>query len=258
VKRFLFKLIVIILLPLGYLFFHFIFQPQLNLRKIRNSLEKGIIFLEKNQLPSGQFATYRSRNSNMSNNFYVNSPYITTYILHSLNYVEQTSIVKRIKDKAIAYILSEREPNGLWRFYGKDPKNWLEEIPPDLDDTSCALSALKENGMEIDKNIIDYLLNFRNSEGIFYIWFEEPLKDKRVDCAINANILRLFSLQNKKLNEVCKYLNKVIQEEDFSCCQFCRSPYPFLYVLTRAYSEGASCLDISIPKLKIICLKNRN
>ena len=59
--------------------------------------------------------------------------------------------------KAIKFILSNQEPNGFWRYYGK--KSF---ISPDLDDTVCALTALYNNKCKIDTDFYKKIILTKN------------------------------------------------------------------------------------------------
>ena len=46
-------------------------------------------------------------------------------------------------ERATAYLGAQRSPSGTWNFYGT---TGFEPMPDDLDDTACALAALKAAG----------------------------------------------------------------------------------------------------------------
>jgi hypothetical protein len=171
------------------------------LREVKSKLDKALSFLSKNQLPSGEFNTLESYFPAMMFPSYISSPFVTNFVIHSLNFVDQDPMVISIKEKAIDFLLSQKESIDVWKFYGTNSTEYLQSIGaadlfdfPDMDDTCLALKSLSENNAEYDPKTLDYLLNYTNEEGVFYTWIkEEGYND--IDEVVNANILYFFSSQ---------------------------------------------------------------
>lgn len=201
-----------------------------------------------------------SREPDMHVNTYVNSPFITTFVFHSFNHLKTTIQIKKMKKKATSFLIEDMELPCIWRFFGKH-----SSIPPDIDDTSCALAVLAEGGIHVDRDVLSFLLNLRLENGSFYTWFLERhpfqgfplsnllnLKD-HVDWTVNANVLYLYSiLGNAPPEGLCEYLNSIVKSEIYlKESIFYRSPYAFTYMLTRAYADGgATCVKSSFPQLR--------
>lgn len=139
--------------------------------------------------------------------------------------------------------------HGVWRFYGND-----HFIPPDIDDTSVAFAALVESGVNISDESLDYMLSYRNPDGIFYVWINSeewfnssnPLYNKteirmnEIDPVVNTDALYAYSLRRRRFqSEIISYLNDVVENKPFvNGSTYYPSPYVFTYLVTKAYSDG--------------------
>jgi hypothetical protein len=164
--------------------------------------------------------------------------FATTFILHALSFVENTSQIRQVKEKAIKFLLSEREDSNLWRYFGKN-----STLSPDLDDTACVLAALAKNDTTVQPEICDQLLKYRDpSTGLFRTWVENsPNTENDIDSIVNANILFLYGILGKSwmIPEVVSYL---IKEADVLHIQnsqvWYHSPQMFSYAVSRAFNDG--------------------
>lgn len=223
-------------------------------KEIVNSIKKGVGFLANRQLPSGEFATMRWQKPKVEAALYVKSVFITSFILHSLKYVQKLTPVKEISQQAIKFLLDEMERNGLWRFFGKN-----SYIHFDVDCIGSILACLKEWGIEKDYHSQAFLLlKYRNNQGPFYTWIldvDPPFnkEDNDIDWVVNANALFFYSLLGQPLPEVEQYLIRIVETGEFqrrSC--YYDSPFAFIYCLTRAYADGGN------PRLGLAVAKIRN
>lgn len=227
---------------------------------IFNSLRKGISFLSKSQIRSGEFPTMRWKRYDVKDISYVKTVFTTSFILHSLNNVGKFLDIDKISKKAINFLLNEME-NGLWRFYGK-----YFRIHFDLDTTCCALASLKEYNVDVDYEIIaTKLLKYRNAQGVFNTWIldiDPPFEktDNNIDWVVNANVLFFYSLLGWNLPEVEQYLVRVVEAEMFKQrSPYYDSPFCFIYCLTRAYADGKNLrLDPAITKIRSYLLDTIN
>ena len=241
------------------------------LKEVDTSIEKSISFLKGRQLPSGGFPAYISKSPDMANSVYIPLVFDTAFILHALNFVDSNSETDGIKNKTVEYLLANKEDPGVWRFYGRNPiippdSNLLVDpyIPPDLDDTAVAFASLRENGIPIEDSGLEYSLNFRAPEGLFYTWINEekwlntsdPLywyyKQNDIDIVVNANMLYALSLAGKQAPEVSDYLNNYITNNSFTdSTVYYNDPYIQLYMFTRAYADGhVKDLKPSMPVIR--------
>jgi hypothetical protein len=134
----------------------------------------------------------------------------------------------------IKYLLSECESPGTWRFSGKGT-----QLSPDLDDTCCSLSVLKEYETPgVDYSLLcDYLLRFRDPSGLFYTWMDYPSAHNDVDPVVNANVLHFYSLMDKPLMTVAEWLVEAVREAALTGSiksLYYLSPLSLLYSLCRA------------------------
>lgn len=231
--------------------------------RIIKSVRRGIYFLSSKQRSSGEFATMRAKKIDMKNSSYVKSVFFTTFVLHSLSQLKNVFPINEMSWKATKFLLNEKEGEGFWRFFGKET-----HLPLDLDDTCCALSALFENGVELEyRTIANYLLNYRNNKGIFYTWvldhsLPETNSDFKndVDWVVNANVLFFFSLIKISIPEVADYLCNIVEEKTFEGGGiYYYSPFSLMYCLSRAYADGRVVgLKLILGKIKNYLLNKQN
>lgn len=240
-------------------------MPTAKNKLINQRIEKGLIYLYNNQFPNGEFPTYLSLSAdmdnrdslNMDNRENVNVIFDTAFILHTLNLVDDEhtkEIVNEMRTKAVDFLLDNKEPHGVWRFYGKN-----STIPPDIDCTSLAFASLVESGVNISNESLDYMLNYRTPEGVFYVWID-PDEWPKVDPCVNANALYAYSLREKTQNGVIGYLNDIAENASFlNGSAYYPSPYVFTYLFTKAYSDGkVNELKPSLSKIKEYLLETQN
>jgi hypothetical protein len=224
--------------------------------QIEASLKKGFSFLDSSQLPSGEFQTKQWIGDDSCEHalkFQIKSVFITSFVLHSLKIIAKHINVKRSAQKALEFLLSEMEDQGLWRFYGKESK-----IPFDIDCVCCILAALKEWEIEMDyEKIASRLLRYRNAKNIFNTWIldEDPhfakINFNNVDWVANANVLFFYSLLGQRLQEVEQYLITFVKTEAFKQRSTFYPPMSGVYCLTRAYADGKNKgLKPAISKIK--------
>ncbi len=234
------------------------------LESCTSSIKSGISFLSENQLSSGEFATTIAPTPDMKDSIYVKSPFFTSLILYSLSHLNKSADLNDITRRASNFLLQERDDTGFWRFFGKE-----SGIPPDLDDTCCALSALYIYGVELDfKTISNSLLKYRDKEGIFYTWvldwYSANSKNEHyvnyTDWVVNANILFFYSLLKKPLPEIINYLCRVVKEKVFTNgSRYYNSPFSFLYCVTRIYAyNNAKDLQSTKPIIEKYLLDTQN
>lgn len=228
-------------------------------RDVDTAIGKAISFLKESQLPSGEFQTYVSLSHDMADKIYLPQVFSSAIVLHSLSFVESDSEINEMRNKTAVYILANKEEPGVWRFYGK-----YSSMPPDLDDTSVAFASLKETGISVEESGLEYALNYRNQEGLFYTWMNEEkwmnesdpfyllYKNNDIDPVVNANMLYGLSLAGEQAPEVSDYLNSYIENNSFTeATMYYHIPYIQLYTFSRAYADGhAKDLELSMPVIR--------
>ncbi|TRZ88804.1 MAG: hypothetical protein D4R88_06965 [Methanosarcinales archaeon] len=238
---------------------------------IDRRIEKGLSYLHEKQLPSGEFTTYISYSPDISNGKNISVIFDTAFVLHTLNLVDNENTkekVKEMKTKAVNFLLDNRDSHGVWRHEGK----YITQYPPDTDNTAMAFAALVESGVNISNESLDYMLNFRTPDGVFYTWinsdewlntsspYYNKFKTNDIDANVNADVLYAYSLRNRTQGSVVRYLNEIAENKSFlNGTLYYPSPYVFTYLVTKTYSEGRIYgLEPSIDNIRHYLLSTQN
>ncbi len=254
-------------------------NASLSEENLSSAIDRGILFLEKQQNPDGGFSLYICDNAEPERCDPIDSGPNTAAVFLALWPLRGEERVDRMAQKGIAYIVGAVEANvrspgfshAVWNVFSPDDIRH-GRIPSDIDGLSVASLALKKFGVSFsdDETV---LLQFRNSGGLFYNWLSHEWNRSEtdrhafaggdpnqfpdpnyygVDCVVNADVLAYFSAKGKQPEEICSYLNDVIERELYPQCTFYyRSPYIlFTSMIAAAVDEGASCLEPSLPKIK--------
>ena len=218
-------------------------------QKIEDSVNRAINFLYKNQLPWGEFKTYASWNPWFFGASFDSSPFITTFVLYSLWNIRGEK-VKTITQKAINFLLSEKEKGGIWRFWTSKNK---KRLPPDLDDISVVSFILKLNNVSFDDNL-QLVLNNRNKDGLFLTWIMEGeyknnifwrIVKENVDCVVNVNVLLYLG---KNDPQVSSYINLAINSNKFRSIYY-PNKLALFYMVSRAFKNDITCFKESKDKI---------
>jgi len=206
------------------------------------ALENGVRYLSQAQRPAGDFETVTSPYQDMREATpYPKSIYTTTFVIHALAGLESTPVIEKIQQRAADFLLREQEDNGAWNYEGRG--DW--RIPPDLDDTACAVAALAQLGRRPELSF--YALLWQNESapgGPYYTWLginenEDDVRARQVDALINANIIYCCGLLDLSLPNTVYYLEQVIRAEAYdSESLYTISPHFLVYALSRAYADG--------------------
>src|SRR5215218_8623155 len=107
--------------------------------RIIAAIRAGLGYLERTQLPSGEFATYTGPALDLRDAVaYPKSVYVTSFVVHSLGFLPNGPRSSLIRDRAAAFLEAEEDESGVWNYEGRG--EW--RLPPDLDSTCCAAAAL--------------------------------------------------------------------------------------------------------------------
>ncbi|HEY9247048.1 MAG TPA: hypothetical protein VIO11_09400, partial [Candidatus Methanoperedens sp.] len=125
--------------------------------------------------------------------------------------------------------------------------------------TSVAFASLVESGVNISNESLDYMLNYRTPDGVFYVWID-PEEWPKVDPGVNADALYAYSLRKKTQNGVIRYLNDIAENKSFvNVSTYYPSPCVFTYLFTKAYSDGkVNELKPSLNNIKEYLLETQN
>jgi len=235
-------------------------------------IERGLEFLRRSQLPSGEFKVFMSTDANLEKDCVVDSsPFPTALIAFSLGFSDSASASEML-DKALRFFLAEMKGQGLWRYWTKQHQ-YHSTVPPDLDDIACVSYVLRRHGVPFPSNLRLVFAN-RNKHGLFYTWLTprwpppfnarylsvvlqqwlSPLKlyyfwklnesaPHDVDCVVNANVL-FYVGESEATRAVVDYLTDVLRRgaEDI-CDKWHLNRFTFYYVVSRNYHAGVSALE---------------
>lgn len=92
--------------------------------------------------------------------------FVTALVSLALEHVDLPE-VPAMRSQVAAYLRSEREPAGLWRYWARDAA-LHDYTPPDADDTACCSLAVGAGDHQANVRL---LLANRDPAGRFYTWF---------------------------------------------------------------------------------------
>lgn len=203
---------------------------------IADALHRAIAFLERAQLPSGELRVLAAGKPDPS-------VFPTALAAHALSFAPAA---ERVRERALDFLMREMEPHGLWKHWTREHP-YRHQLPPDLDDTSCASAALVRAGRSFPDNRA-LLLRNRNRHGLFYTWkltlaqLRHPLvcfafftktsaKPFDIDAVVNANTLHYLG----DVPEVAQHLLRVLRENrEPHCDKWYENPFAIWYFFSRA------------------------
>jgi hypothetical protein len=220
--------------------------------------EKGIQFLKNRQLHSGEFATTYSFNKQMIPSFGINSNFITTFVVHSLEFSAQRNGTFEMREKAIDFLEKNKNDKNYWNFYAPNAIILLfGNVPDDLDCTASAAAEISEKNNQITSNFD----KFKSRSGTYYTWTEKInyYGGNDIDCVVNTNILFYYSIIRKEDQNLCSYLNNIIKTKNYQkCTNYYTTSFAFTYAITRAFADAnASCIKENLSYVKDFLLKSQ-
>jgi hypothetical protein len=149
-----------------------------------------------------------------------------------------------IRQKLASWLFKQKSPHWSFNYWAKDaPERESMSYPDDLDDTFCALIALKKHAPElIDESclarVVKLLIAAETKPGGPYrTWLVAKTAEKiwqDVDLAVNANVYYFLKLIGSELPNLTAMIENAIDDQNF------RSPYypsafPVIYYVARSY-----------------------
>lgn len=135
------------------------------------ALGRALGFLESVQLPSGEIPVEASNDPAMAGAGTADpSVFPTALAAHCLSFRAEAAPIRR---KALAFLAAEMDPNGLWRHWTREHPH-CAQLPPDLDDTSCASAAIADPARLAGNREI--MLCNRRRDGLFLTWIVPRLR----------------------------------------------------------------------------------
>jgi hypothetical protein len=240
-------------------------SERLDGRRIDRAIARGLVFLEGVQLPNGEFPTYATSDPAMVERLVFDpSVFPTALIARSLAGCPGAA---NLRERACDFLLTEMDADGLWRHWTREHP-FFRQLPPDLDDTSCASAALRSSGRTFPDNRRLLLAN-RDSQGRFLTWISprvrwtgkrhlaitlrqlrHPLtlwfffrrtsaKPYDVDAVVNANTL-LYLGDFAGREAVTSFLLDIVQHNrETMCDKWYDNPFVIWYFLSNALSGVA-------------------
>lgn len=208
---------------------------------IAEALERAVAFLERSQLPSGEMRVLAAGKPDPS-------VFPTALAAYSLSFTPRAT---RVRERAVEFLVAEMDSQGLWKHWPHEHP-FHHQLPPDLDDTSCASAALVRAGRIFPDNR-PLLLRNRNRRGLFYTWkltlaqLRHPLvcwsffrktsaKPFDVDAVVNANVLHYVG----DVPEVVDHLLYALRENrESQCDKWYENPFAVWYFFSRALHRVA-------------------
>lgn len=216
-------------------------------KTIATSISKSLDLLHQNQLDYGEFKTYFSLDKAMMPGTcsFDSTPFTTSFVIYSISFIEDPR-VNQMRQKAIRFLVEERETGGVWRFWSsRSLKNKLS--PPDLDDTACVAYALKKHYSPLLYSFLfgsnlRIFLNQRDEQGLFYTFILPNQPKNTIDSAVNANVL-LYLGECDETKPICDYLNNLVLNNQERKSDRWYPETVLYYFISRAYFQGASSLN---------------
>lgn len=132
---------------------------------LERALEAALAFLASRQLPGGEFPVLAWDPYIPGGQMTDPSVFPTAVIAWSLSFCPEA---EPLCVRARHFLEGEMDRHGLWRHWSRaNPRH--RELPPDLDDTSCAASFLAKRGSKPLPNRSILLAN-RDRSGLFHTW----------------------------------------------------------------------------------------
>ena len=250
---------------------------------LERAIQRGIEFLAKNQLSSGEFKTLASSDEDLCRSpQHDPSPFATMHITDSVLRI-RNEIAEEIVRRSAGFLVDQMLAGGLWKFWNRG-SGGFSFIPPDADDTSCIAALLRKIG---PGGICPagVLLGNRNSQGLFYTWIlprwrhalypsawlplckarqitarqrdffsagEDPPDREGIDAVVNANVI-LYLGECRQTEPARAWLAQVVKSDrETSSDRSYQSSYALYYALLRCEENG---LSFARPLLKQAALK---
>lgn len=224
------------------------------------AVRRGVAFLAAAQRPDGEFPVYATTDPTLATGAALDpSIFPTALVTRSLSFSPDAAEPRR---RGLAFLRREMDRHGLWRHWTR-AHPYHRQLPPDLDDTSCASLALSEAGEDFPANRALLLAN-RNGEGLFYTWIAPRLAwtgrrhmavtlpqlahaptlwlffrrtsaaPRDVDAVVNANAL-LYLGRFPGDEAVIAFLERMVeQDRESDCDKWYDNPFVLWYFLSRA------------------------
>jgi hypothetical protein len=228
------------------------------------AIQNGLDFVAASQTSTGGFITDCWHVDAPNQKTPVDAVFTVSQVLYSLSFCKDSASARGTEERAAKYLAAQREPPGVWHYYGSGTDI---KISADVDDTSVAWAALHRVDVQTPFACLEAIRASRNENGLFTTWVGPPsswinIDSRDIDTVVNVNALLLFGLAGENIDAVCKYVLAQIENDNFRRgTVYYRSPLMFAHAFSRAYREGnVKCLEPGIGKLRdtIVSLQNQD
>lgn len=228
------------------------------------AIARGVAFLEETQLASGELPVFTSTDRTMELGGTPDpSIFPTAVIARALSDCRAASAVVA---RAQRFLMAERDGDHLWRHWTRE-HDFYAQLPPDLDDTSCASAVMARAGLSPDNRAL--ILANRNTRGLFFTWIaprprwtgaahmkvtlaqlrhaltlvgffrQTSAKPYDVDAVVNANCLSYLGDFEGRQAVIDHLLGVIEAGTEAQCDKWYENPFVVRYFLSRALAEAA-------------------
>jgi hypothetical protein len=226
------------------------------------AIQNGLDFVAANQTATGGFITESWQSNAPEQKTSVDAIFTASQILYSLSFCRDSTSARGTEERAATYLDRQREPPGVWHFYGTGTGI---KTPVGVDETSTAWTALQHLQVSIPPAALDAVRGSRNGNGLFNTWIGATpaltnINTNDVDAVVNINALLLFGPAHEDIDSVCKYVVAQIDNDSFrrGTVRY-PSALMFGYTFSRAYREAnVKCLGGGVGKLRDTIIATQN
>lgn len=240
-----------------------------------DAMARGLGWLRRRQLPSGEFAVYFADDrKGQRESSLVSSVFPTALIVESLLALPKSPATEEMLARACKFLVENDHGPGLWSHFPKG--HFMRTLcGPDVDDTACVSAVLRARGITAPlARTVPLLLANRNAKGLFYTWYVTRLcwslnleywravlaewrhprctvrywlsmegPRNGVDGVVNANVLYYLG-DIPQTQPVIDYLLRIIANgEEARCDLWYHEPNVVYYFISRNYARGISRLE---------------
>lgn len=240
------------------------------LHKIQETIRLSIQSIQKLQSRDSSFISLSSQREDFKHYTKKETVFPTSLITFSLATLDTIADVNLITKKSSNFLSRQKSSQCSWNYVTRNSKTSKTMMyPDDMDDTSCALIALKEiNPSCIDgKTLSQYVEHLIYTEekigGPYNTWItkNKGTNWKDIDLGVNANIACFLAKHDIHLKNLSQYIDTHVSTLSFNS-KYYHSPFSIIYFISRYYTHCKKINIIQKHKKLILYLtkkiKNRN
>lgn len=148
-----------------------------------------------------------------------------------------------------AMFTGQQGQNGTWEFYFREPDSRIRHYFPDLDDTTLIAWYLKKTGKPFNADLVKTSISANKKDGKYFTYlrdYQAPMPQTwNVDPVVNAQVMMLNGVPE---SDVCSFIHDEVAYQKTPSIYY-RDRVILLYMLSRPYANGISCIKKSIELL---------